>query len=101
VWAREQQAVSRTALVRQGQKCSFLVLFLDKLRPPSGRPFQLFCIVVELDDSPSVVAESRPETRSLTRLAAKQALAAMMELVRDRKVMRYRRRWIASLDLPT
>jgi hypothetical protein len=49
----------------------------------------------------SVVAESRPETRSLTRLAAKQALAAMMELIRARRVMRYRRRWIASLELPT
>ena len=47
-----------------------------------------------------VVAESRPEARWLVRRASKEALAAMMELIRQKRVLRYRRRWVAALELP-
>jgi hypothetical protein len=49
----------------------------------------------------AVAAESRPETRSLIRSVTQDVLAAMMDLIRARRVMRYRRRWVAALELPT
>lgn len=49
----------------------------------------------------TLVAESRPTTRSLTREATREALRSMMELVRQRRVMRYKKKWVASLELPT
>jgi hypothetical protein len=49
----------------------------------------------------AIVAESLPPTRWQTRLATKEALAAMMELVRQRRVMRYKKKWIAALELPS
>jgi hypothetical protein len=42
----------------------------------------------------SVVAESRPTTRSTGRAATKEALADMMLLIRQRRVKRHRRRWV-------
>ncbi len=48
----------------------------------------------------AVVAESRPEARCLVRRATREALSAMMELIRQRRVMRHRRRWVAALELP-
>ena len=48
----------------------------------------------------AVAAESRPETRSLTRSVTQEVLTAMMDLIRARRVMRYRRRWVAALELP-
>jgi hypothetical protein len=46
----------------------------------------------------SVVAESRPATRSLGRSAAKEALSAMMLLIRQRRVKRHRRRWVTAVE---
>jgi hypothetical protein len=49
----------------------------------------------------AVVAESRPETRSLTRSVTQEVLAAMMGLVWQKRVLRYKKKWIAALELPT
>lgn len=46
----------------------------------------------------TVVAESRPEARSLVRRSSREALMAMMQLIRERRVMRHRRRWVACLE---
>ena len=43
----------------------------------------------------SVIAEARPGTRSQTRLAAREALGVMMRLIRERHIVRHRRRWVA------
>lgn len=48
----------------------------------------------------AIVAEARPETRWQKRMYAKEALHALMRLIRQKKVLRYRKRWIASLELP-
>jgi hypothetical protein len=48
----------------------------------------------------TLVAETRSATRSLAREAIKEALHSMMQLIRDRRVMRYKRRWVAALELP-
>jgi hypothetical protein len=47
----------------------------------------------------TVVAEALPKDRAERRAYAKATLDALMELVRERKVLRYRRRWVASVDL--
>ena len=47
----------------------------------------------------TVVAEALPKDRAERRAYAKSTLHALMELVRERKVLRYRRRWVASVDL--
>jgi hypothetical protein len=47
-----------------------------------------------------IAAETRPRTRSQTRLAARQALGVMMQLIRQRRIVRHRRRWVADLKLP-
>jgi pimeloyl-ACP methyl ester carboxylesterase len=46
----------------------------------------------------TVVAESRPATRSLGRSATREALSAMMQLIRQSRVKRHRRRWVTALD---
>lgn len=46
----------------------------------------------------SLVAETRPATRSLGRSAIREALAAMMLLIRQRRVKRHRRRWVSIRD---
>jgi hypothetical protein len=48
----------------------------------------------------AVVAERRPEARYLVRRSSREALTAMMELIRQKRVMRYKRRWVACLELP-
>ncbi len=48
----------------------------------------------------AIVAEALPECRWQTREYAKEALDALMGLVRDKRVLRYRRKWIASLHSP-
>ena len=47
----------------------------------------------------TVVAEALPKDRAERRAYAKATLDALMQLVRERKVLRYRRRWVASVDL--
>ena len=46
----------------------------------------------------ALVAESRPATRSLRRSATSEALSAMMQLVRERRIKRHRRRWVSAFD---
>jgi hypothetical protein len=46
-----------------------------------------------------VIAEALPKDRAERREYAKAALDALMQLVRERKVIRYRRRWVASVDV--
>jgi hypothetical protein len=46
-----------------------------------------------------VVAKALPKDRAERRAYAKATLDALMQLVRERKVLRYRRRWVASVDL--
>lgn len=46
----------------------------------------------------SVVAESRPATRSLGRVANREALSSMMLLIRQGRVKRHRRRWVSIPD---
>lgn len=48
----------------------------------------------------SIVAESLPETRPQIRENTRATLGAVMQLVREGKILRRRRRWIAALDLP-
>jgi hypothetical protein len=48
----------------------------------------------------TLVTETRPTTRSVAREATKEALRSMMALIRERRVMRHRRRWVAALELP-
>jgi len=47
----------------------------------------------------TVVAEALPKDRDERRAYATATLHALMQLVRERKVLRYRRRWVASVDL--
>jgi hypothetical protein len=47
----------------------------------------------------SVVAEALPRTRSEIRVAARDALDAMMQLIREKRVVRHRRRWVLSIEL--
>ena len=47
-----------------------------------------------------VAAESRPRTRSQTRLAARKVLGVMMQLIRQRRIVRHRRRWVADVKPP-
>jgi hypothetical protein len=44
-----------------------------------------------------VSAEALPEGRAQRRAYAKAALHALMQLVKERKVLRHRRRWVAAL----
>ena len=46
-----------------------------------------------------LVAESLPASRAETRANTKATLAALMELVRQRRVMRFRQKTVAILDL--
>ena len=48
----------------------------------------------------SVAAEAMPECRWQVREYTRQALEALMALIRERRVLRYRRKWVAALDLP-
>ena len=41
-----------------------------------------------------LVAEARPKTRSQTRVAAREVLGVMMRLIRERRIVRHRRRWV-------
>jgi len=47
-----------------------------------------------------IVAESRPECRWQVRSLTKQVLRAMNGLIRQKRVMRFQRRWVAALELP-
>ena len=47
----------------------------------------------------AVVSESCPEERWEVRESTKEALRVLMGLVRERRVIRYRKKWIAALDL--
>jgi len=47
----------------------------------------------------SVVSESIPSTRWGVRLATKQVLLAVKALLQDRRILRYRRRYLTVLDL--
>jgi hypothetical protein len=46
----------------------------------------------------SVVAETRPASRSLGRSAAREAPSAMMLLIRQARVKRHRRQWVTAVD---
>jgi len=47
-----------------------------------------------------VVAESQPECRWQVREMTTAALRAMTGLIRQKRVMRFHRRWVAALELP-
>jgi hypothetical protein len=49
----------------------------------------------------AIVAESCQRSRFDVRAATYEALAELMQLRRERAVFRYRRRWIAILDMKT
>lgn|ERR1043166_1318613 len=48
-----------------------------------------------------VVAESIPVIRGQRRQVGLEVLAVMMRLIRERRVLRYRRDWVAILDIAT
>jgi len=47
----------------------------------------------------SVAAEAMPECRWQMRDYTRQVLEALMELVREKRVLRFKRKWVAALDL--
>jgi hypothetical protein len=48
----------------------------------------------------AVVSESCPEDRGEVRESTKAVLRALMTLIREKRVLRFKREWVASLDLP-
>ncbi len=48
----------------------------------------------------AAVAESCPEDRWEVRESTKEALRALMGLVREKRVLRFKRKWVAILDHP-
>jgi hypothetical protein len=48
----------------------------------------------------AVAAEAQPGCRWQMRDYTRQALMALMELIRGRRVLRFGRTWVAALDLP-
>jgi len=44
-----------------------------------------------------VVAEAQLQDRDEVRYATKEALAALMQLVREKKVKRHRRQWVSAI----
>lgn len=47
----------------------------------------------------AVVAEAMPESRWQVRDYTKEVLQTLTELIRQRRVLRYKRKWIAGLEL--
>ena len=48
----------------------------------------------------AVVAESCAEDRREVRESTKEALRALMRLVREKRVLRFKRKWVARLETP-
>ncbi len=48
----------------------------------------------------AVVSESCPEVRWECRESTKEALRALMNLIREKRVLRFKRKWVAILAVP-
>jgi hypothetical protein len=66
---------------------------LEYLHAHGNRPAKLWQVINE------VAAESVPDNRSESRQRKIEILRAVTELKRGRSIMRYRRKWIASLEV--
>ncbi len=48
----------------------------------------------------TIVAEGLPECRWQTREYTKEVLGSVMELIHQKRILRFRKKWITTLDLP-